>query len=356
MTPITPMGEGRQLILGIESSCDETAAAVVANGREVLSNVVFSQADEHAKFGGVVPEVAGRIHLDYIQPAIERALGDAEVALSDLTAIAVTAKPGLIGSLLVGLSAAKALSWTQNLPLVAVDHIEAHVYAAAMEAQADVRFPAIALVVSGGHTALYSVDSKFEMERIATTLDDAAGEAFDKVAWILGLAYPGGPSVSKLAESGDASAIRFPRYSPKTPPGGSGGVRPVGFSFSGLKTSVLYHVRGGDALQPTPPAEAIADRADIAASFQEAVADSLVTQTLRAAQQAGIDQVLVAGGVACNQRLRALMHEKAQEKGIRAFFPSPAYCTDNAVMIAGLGWQRFQAGQLADLHLDAAPR
>ncbi len=348
--------ESRSLVLGIESSCDETAAAVVANGREVLSNVVFSQADEHAKFGGVVPEVAGRIHLDSIEPAIQQALDDAGVTLADLSAIAVTAKPGLIGSLLVGLSAAKAIAWTRDLPLVAVDHIEAHVYAATMEAQADVRFPAIALVVSGGHTALYSVGSTFEMERVATTLDDAAGEAFDKVAWILGLAYPGGPSVSKLAESGQAAAIRFPRYSPKTPPGGSGGVRPIGFSFSGLKTSVLYHVRGGDALQPTPPPEEIEDRADIAASFQEAVVDSLVTQTLRAAGQAGIDQVLVAGGVACNQRLREVMHKEAKEKGIRAFFPSPAYCTDNAVMIAGLGWQRFQAGRVADLHLDASPR
>ncbi len=346
----------RSLVLGIESSCDETAAAVVADGREVLSNVVFSQADEHAKFGGVVPEIAGRLHLDSIEPAITQALGDAGVTLADLSAVAVTAKPGLIGSLLVGLSAAKAIAWTQDLPLVAVDHIEAHVYAATMEAQADVRFPAVALVVSGGHTALYSVGSTFEMERIATTLDDAAGEAFDKVAWILGLAYPGGPSVSALAESGQRSAIRFPRYSPKTPPGGSGGDRPIGFSFSGLKTSVLYHVRGGDALQPTPPADQIEDRADIAASFQEAVVDSLVTQTLRAASQAGIDQVLVAGGVACNRRLREVMHERAAEKGVRAFFPSPAYCTDNAVMIAGLGWQRFQAGRVADLHLDAAPR
>ena len=270
--------------------------------------------------------------------------------------MAVTAKPGLIGSLLVGLSAAKAIAWTQDLPLVAVDHIEAHVYAATMEAEAKVRFPAIALMVSGGHTALYSVSSTFEMERIATTLDDAAGEAFDKVAWILGLAYPGGPSVSKLAESGHRAAIRFPRYSPKTPPGGSGGIRPIGFSFSGLKTSVLYHVRGGDALQPTPPPEAIADRADIAASFQEAVVDSLVTQTLRAADQAGVDQVLVAGGVACNQRLREVMHDRAGKGGIRAFFPSPAYCTDNAVMIAGLGWPRFQSGHVAGLHLDASPR
>lgn len=346
----------RELVLGIESSCDETAASVVANGHEVLSNVVFSQAAEHAKFGGVVPEVAGRLHLDSILPAIRQALVDASVGLDDLSAIAVTARPGLIGSLLVGLSAAKALAWTRGIPLVAVDHIEAHVYAATMESQADVRFPCIALVVSGGHTALYAVRSPREMERIATTLDDAAGEAFDKVAWMLGLPYPGGPTVSKLAESGNPDAIRFPRYSPKTPPGGRGGVRPIGFSFSGLKTSVLYHIRGGDALSPTPEPEAIENRADIAASFEEAVADSLVTQTLRAASQAGIEQVLVAGGVACNRRLRSLMAARAEEMGIRAFFPSPAYCTDNAVMIAGLGWQHFHAGELADLHLDASPR
>ncbi|QDV09693.1 tRNA N6-adenosine threonylcarbamoyltransferase [Planctomycetes bacterium Poly30] len=346
----------RQLVLGIESSCDETAAAVVADGRDVLSNVVFSQAAEHAKFGGVVPEVAGRIHLDSIAPAIQQALDGAGIGLADLSAVAVTARPGLIGSLLVGLSAAKAISWTRGLPLVAVDHIEAHVYAATMESQADVRFPCIALVVSGGHTALYSVGSPRRMERIATTLDDAAGEAFDKVAWMLGLPYPGGPAISKLAESGNPEAIRFPRYTPKTPPGGSGGPRPIGFSFSGLKTAVLYHIRGGDALNPTPAPEAIEDRADIAASFEEAVADTLVTQTLRAAEQAGIDQVLVAGGVACNRRLRALMASRAEKKGIRSFFPSPAYCTDNAVMIAGLGWQHFHAGDVADLHLDAAPR
>ena len=348
--------ESRSLVLGIESSCDETAAAVVEAGHDVLSNVVMSQASEHAKYGGVVPEVAGRIHLDAILPAIDQALSDAGKTASDLAAIAVTARPGLIGSLLVGLSAAKALSWTYGLPIVDVDHIEAHVYAATMESPDEVEFPCMALVVSGGHTALYRVESALSMERIATTLDDAAGEAFDKVAWILGLEYPGGPSVSKLAESGQRDAIAFPRYSPKTPPGGSGGKRPVGFSFSGLKTSVLYHVRGGDALAPTPPAEEIADRADVAASFQEAVCDSLVTQTLRAAKQSGIRQVLVAGGVACNQRLRALMAERAEAAGIRSFFPSPAYCTDNAVMIAGLGWKRLEAGLAADLYLDASPR
>ena len=342
-----------ELVLGIESSCDETAAAVVAGGLRVLSNVIHSQAAEHAKFGGVVPEVAGRSHLDAILPAIDEALADAGVGLEDLAAIAVTARPGLIGSLLVGLSAAKALSWTTGLPLVDVDHIQAHVYAATMESPEAVQFPCVALVVSGGHTALYAVESPLALERIATTLDDAAGEAFDKVAWLLGLEYPGGPSVARLALEGRPDAIRFPRYTPKR---AAGEAKKVGFSFSGLKTSVLYHLRGGDALQPTPPPEAIADRADVAASFQEAVVDSLVTQTLRAASQRGVAQVLVAGGVACNLRLREVMHERGAAEGIRAFFPSPACCTDNAVMIAGLGWRRFEAGLTAGLDLDASPR
>jgi len=346
----------RDLVLGIESSCDETAAAVVRAGREVRSNVVVSQAALHAEFGGVVPEVAGRSHLEAIGGVIDSALHEAGVTLDDLAAVAVTARPGLIGSLLVGVSAAKALAWTSGLPLVDVHHIEAHVYAATMESPEEVRFPCVALVVSGGHTALYDVQSPLEMELIVSTLDDAAGEAFDKVAWILGLSYPGGPSISALAEEGDPAAIRFPRYSPKTPPGGAAGPKPVGFSFSGLKTAVLYHVRGGDALRPTPPPDRIPDRADIAASFQEAVCETLVTQTLRAADQRGARQVLVAGGVACNQRLRALMTERAAATGVRAFFPSPAHCTDNAVMIAGLGWERLRAGRTADLGLDAAPR
>lgn len=346
----------RDLILGIESSCDETAAAVVRAGREVLSNVVVSQAAIHAEFGGVVPEVAGRSHLEAIGPTVRQALEHAGASLDDLAAVAVTARPGLIGSLLVGLSAAKALAWSRGLPLVDVHHIEAHAYAATMEAPEEVRFPCIALVVSGGHTALYRMESALQMELIVSTLDDAAGEAFDKVAWILGLSYPGGPSVSALAGEGDPCAIRFPRYQPKTPPGGKGGPKPIGFSFSGLKTAVLYHVRGGDALNPTPPPEQIPDRADIAASFQEAVCETLVTQTLRAAEQHGFDQVLVSGGVACNRRLRELMAQRAASRGVRAYFPSPAYCTDNAVMIAGLGWQRLRAGLVADLGLDAAPR
>jgi len=340
-------GSGSQLILGIESSCDETAAAVVRAGREVLSNVVHSQAAEHAVFGGVVPEIAGRSHLDAILPAIDEALDAAGVTLDDLAGIAVTVQPGLIGSLLVGLSAAKGLALTRDKPLIGVHHIEAHVYAAAMELEAP-PWPALALVVSGGHTALYHARSATHLERITSTLDDAAGEAFDKVAHLLGLSYPGGPSVSRCALEGDPKAVPFPRYRAK-----DGG---PGFSFSGLKTAVLYHLRGGDALAPTPAPEDIEGRADIAASFQEAVVDTLILNTKKALAYTDADTVLVAGGVACNQRLREKMAAEEAAGGLRAVFPSPAYCTDNAVMIAGLGWERFQAGERAALGLDASPR
>ena len=342
------------LVLGIESSCDETAAAVVADGYDIRSSIVHSQVAEHAKFGGVVPELAGRSHLEQIVPTLQRALETAGVTLDDIDAIAVTNRPGLIGSLLIGLSAAKALALTRGLPLVPVHHIEAHVHAATMESlrgsngRAEFPWPAVALVVSGGHTALYRVDSALSMRRIAATLDDAAGEAFDKVAWLLGLGYPGGPTVSKLAEQGDPRAIDFPRYRPK-----DGG---LGFSFSGLKTAVLYHLRGGDALAPTPPPESIVGRADVAASFQEAVVDSLATQTLRAAEREGVDTVLVAGGVACNTRLREVLAARAAKVGVRAHFPAPKYCTDNAAMIAGLGYELLRAGLTADLSVDAAAR
>lgn len=341
-----------ELVLGIESSCDETAAAVVRAGREILSSEVDSQVAEHAQYGGVVPEVAGRSHLRAILPVIDRALERANVSLDELGAIAVTAKPGLIGSLLVGLSTAKALAFARGLPLVAVDHIEAHVYAAGMGLPR-APWPCVALVVSGGHTALYHARSPLEIERLAGTLDDAAGEAFDKVAHMLGLPYPGGPSVSKLAESGDARRFEFPRYRPRvergeTPP------RFPAFSFSGLKTAVLYHVRGQNAQAPLPAPEAIPEREHVAASFQEAVVDALVEPTVRAALELGLEDVLVGGGVACNRRLREKLAAAAAARGLRAHFPPPAFCTDNAAMIAGLGWQRWKAGAVADLALDAA--
>jgi N6-L-threonylcarbamoyladenine synthase len=345
------------LILGIESSCDDTAAAVVAGGREVLSSMVVSQAAEHARFGGVVPEVAGRSHLRAILPVVDAALEQAGVGLQDLDALAVTRCPGLIGSLLVGLSAAKALAWCRGLPLLTVDHIEAHVYSAAMEypRERPGPWPCVALVVSGGHTSLYCARSPLELELLASTLDDAAGEAFDKVAHLLGLPYPGGPSVSRLATEGDPARIAFPRYSPR-PRRGQAAPRFPPFSFSGLKTAVLYHLRGQDALASTPEPEAIEDRAHVAAAFQEAVVDSLVGPTLAAARELGLERVLVVGGVACNRRLREKLGAAATAAGLESWFPSPAYCTDNAAMVAGLGWQHLQAGLLAPLDSDASPR
>ena len=335
------------LVLGIESSCDETAAAVVSDGRQILSSVVHSQASLHAQFGGVVPEIAGRSHLAQILPVVDGALEKAGTTLDEIGCIAVTTRPGLIGSLLVGVSAAKALAWPRGLALVGVHHIEAHVYAATMERE-ESPYPCLALVVSGGHTALYRARSPLELELLGTTRDDAAGEAFDKVAYLLGLGYPGGPQVSKLAEQGDAHAVKLPSYRSRE--------AAPSFSFSGLKTAVLYHVRGQDASRPLPPPEAIPDRADVAASFEQAVVDSLVEECLRTARREGLPRILVAGGVACNKRLRAEMTRRAAAEGMLAVFPSPAYCTDNAVMIAGLGYELLAAGRIADLALDAASR
>jgi len=241
---------------------------------------------------------------------------------------------------------AKALAWVRGLPLACVDHVEAHVYSAAMEC-AQSPYPCLALVVSGGHTALYRAQSPLELSRIASTRDDAAGEAFDKVAHLLGLGYPGGPAVAELAEQGDPRRYAFPRYRPR---GGAA------FSFSGLKTSVLYHLRGQDALAPTPPPEQIPDRADVAASFQEAAVDSLVEPTVAAALEAGLERVLVTGGVACNARLREKMSEAATRAGLECVFPSPAYCTDNAAMVAGLGYHHLRAGRIASLDADASAR
>jgi N6-L-threonylcarbamoyladenine synthase len=333
-------------VLGIESSCDETAAAVVRAGREILSSVVHSQVAEHAPFHGVVPEIAGRSHLRALMPAIDAALDQAGVALDELEAVAVTHRPGLIGSLLVGLSAAKALAFARGLALVGVHHIEAHAYAAAMEHE--VEFPVLALVVSGGHTALYRMDSPTELAPLAETLDDAAGEAFDKVASLLGLPYPGGPAVAELACVGDPRAFALPRYRPK-----DGG---LGFSFSGLKTAVLYAIRGQDASRPGPAPEAIPRRADLAASFQEAVVDVLVAQALAAARAEGLRTITVTGGVACNRRLRERMTAAAAEQGLSTVIPSPRYCTDNAAMIAGQGWHLLRAGRTAGLDLDAVAR
>ena len=339
----SPPTEGTGLVLGIESSCDETAAAVVQRGRCILSSVVRSQIEEHAPFHGVVPELAGRSHLRHILPVIDEALAKADVELSRLDAIAVTHRPGLIGSLLVGLSAAKALAFARGLPLVGVDHIEAHAYSPALEHE--VEYPVLALVVSGGHTALYRMSSPTAIEKLAETLDDAAGEAFDKVASMLGLSYPGGPSVARLALEGRPDAHAFPRYRPRDG-------RP-GFSFSGLKTSVLYTLRGQDATAPPGSLGPRPRLADVAASFQEAVVDALVAQTLLAARTQELRTIAVTGGVACNVRLRERMTEEARALGLRAVFPSPALCSDNAAMIAGQGWHLLRAGRVAGWDLDA---
>ncbi len=332
-------------VLGIESSCDETAAAVVRNGTEILSSFVSSQVALHAPFGGVVPEIASRSHMNVIHQVIQQALKQAGLEEKQIDAIAVTHRPGLIGSLLIGLTAAKTLAYYHKKPLVGVHHVEAHIYSTAME-NPRLQYPFISLVVSGGHTTLYLAKSPLEHEVLGETVDDAAGEAFDKVAALLGLSYPGGPSIEKEAQQGNARKIAFPI--PKV------GSQALDFSFSGLKTAVLYHIRGQDGKRPKP--ENIPDRADVAASFQETVVESLVRRTLEAANKYGQRQIAVGGGVACNQRLRDRMKQAAGEAGMEAFFPSKALCLDNAAMIAGLGYHLLQEGRRDTLALDASAR
>ncbi len=332
------------LVLGIESSCDETAAAVVRDGRAVLSSFVASQASLHAPYRGVVPEIASRSHLLAIVPAIEAALRDAGVAPEDLDAVAVTTRPGLIGSLLVGLTAAKSFAWFHGLPIVGVDHLAAHIYAATMEGD-PVVLPAIALVASGGHTALYDYRSPADFEAIGSTLDDAAGEAFDKVSALLGLGYPGGPAIERVAAGVDPRTAGF-----KTPRAGDG---PFDFSFSGLKTAVRYRVRPPGAAVPR---EISADEAaSLAAGFQHAAVEHLARVTHAAARSRGAETVLVGGGVACNRRLRERMADLCAEDGRGLRVPRPALCADNAAMIAGLGSALFLSGVRSGLDLGALP-
>jgi N6-L-threonylcarbamoyladenine synthase len=334
-----------QLILGIESSCDETAAAVVRNGREPLSSVVHSQIDEHAAWGGVVPEIAGRSHLRAIVPAIETALREANCSRHDLTGIAVTVRPGLLGSLLVGVTAAKSLAWAWEKPLIPVHHIEAHVYAALMSVETW-QFPYITLVVSGGHTSLYRTDSPLHHSLLGATRDDAAGEALDKAAAMLGLGYPGGPAVQEAATGGDSKAFEFKRPMLERDS--------LEFSFSGMKTALLYKLKGPGGKRTDPTLPESDDLSGMAASFESAVMDTLIRKCLRAAKLHGIPRILIGGGVACNRRLRVMMAEKAAKARVEAIFARAEHCTDNAVMIAGLGHARLQAGQCADLLLDVA--
>ena len=333
-------------ILGIETSCDETSAAVVADGRHVLSSVVASQDELHAKYGGVVPEIASRAHIQRINPVIAQALDRSGLAPSDLSAIAVANRPGLIGSLLIGLSAAKTLAWAWDKPLIDIDHVHAHMYAACLdtELKTPLPFPAIALVVSGGHTSLYSCPGPLALTQLGSTIDDAAGEAFDKVATILQLGYPGGPLIDKISKQGNPQAVDFPRSWM--------GKHSLDFSFSGIKTAVLYHVRGQN---PKAPKVHLDDqsRADIAASFQQAAVDVLVGKTMLALSQQGLNRVILGGGVCANSALRAAMQRACQKAGADLFLAPLSYCTDNAAMVAGLAYHKFRANLFADLSLTA---
>lgn len=331
------------LILGIESSCDETSAAVVADGRHVLSNIVASQDDLHAKFRGVVPEIASRAHLERINLIIDEALAAANVTLNDIDAVAAVNRPGLIGSLLIGFTAGKTIAWAANKPLIAVNHLCAHAYAAMMPVD-DRPLPAVALIVSGGHTSLVYFRTPTDFEKIGQTQDDAAGEAFDKVASVLDLAYPGGPIIDRLAKTGNPRAVDFPRT--------WFGRESLDFSFSGLKTAVLYHVRGNHLDRPDSSHLRESQKADIAASFQAAVIDVLVKKTVRACRAKNANTVLVGGGVAANSGLRAAMAETCEKEGLRCLLADRKLCTDNAAMVAGLAATMFVPGHIDSLDLD----
>ena len=325
------------LILCIESSCDETAAAVIRDGREVLSNIVASQVDVHARYGGVVPELASRKHVEAVSVVINTALEEAGITLGEIEGIGVTRGPGLVGALLVGLSVAKAMAWALDIPLAAVHHMEGHILAPFLEDPP--AFPFLALAVSGGHTHLYRVDGIGNYRIVGQTLDDAAGEAYDKVAKLLGLGYPGGALIDKLAGQGNREAIAFPRPMLHKPN--------FNFSFSGLKTAVMQHVESVN--------HCIDERhmTDIAASFQEAMVEVLTLKTLRAATQEGLGQIVVAGGVACNSGLRQRFHELAGAQGAQIYFQSPSLCGDNAAMLGVPADYYLENGQHADNEVNA---
>jgi N6-L-threonylcarbamoyladenine synthase len=363
-TPPVPTIIFMAMILGIESTCDETAAAVVCDGTRVLSSVVSSQVELHAKYRGVVPEIASRAHIENILPVIREAVATAGVSMEELDAIAVAHRPGLVGSLLIGVTAAKTLAWAMGKPLVAVDHVQAHLYSVVLEESerepggsaagstdgeaarlsSQPSFPGIGMVCSGGHTALYRADSWSDITMIGSTIDDAVGEAYDKVAAILGLGYPGGPIIDRLAADGNPNAIKFPRTLLAR--------ESLDFSFSGLKTAVLYHVRGVPSKRDpqatkSPPTQA--QIIDIAASFQAACIDTIVKKLHRAMDQFTAKSIIIGGGVSANRGLRGALSKFP----VPVYFPPLAYCTDNAAMIAGLADVQYRAVNFAGLDLDA---
>jgi N6-L-threonylcarbamoyladenine synthase len=327
------------MVLGIESSCDETAAAVVADGARIVSSVVASQDAIHAPYGGIVPELASRRHLEVVVPVVERALAEARLGLGDVDGIAVTQGPGLVGSLLVGCSVAKSLAYAHRRPLVGVNHLEGHIFAARLDSD-PLEYPFLALVVSGGHTALYHARAPLAYELVGQTRDDAAGEAFDKVAKLLDLGFPGGPVIQRTAETGDPAAISFPlaHMTDQAPD----------FSFSGIKTSVSLHVKRHRPLSSSHVA-------DVAASFQAAVVKMLVRKTVKAALRLGVKRLILTGGVAANAPLRAALAADAGEHGIAIRIPPIRLCTDNAAMIAAAGTAHLLAGARADLRMNAIP-
>ncbi|MBM7624049.1 tRNA (adenosine(37)-N6)-threonylcarbamoyltransferase complex transferase subunit TsaD [Sporohalobacter salinus] len=328
------------LILGIESSCDETSAAVVKEGREVLSNIIASQVDWHRKFGGVVPEIASRKHVELINPVIEEALEEAGISFSDLSAVAVTYGPGLVGGLLVGIAAAKSIAYANQIPFIPINHIEGHIYSNFI-AHKNLEPPLVCLTVSGGHTDLLYFKELGDYQILGRTRDDAAGEAFDKIAKVLGLGYPGGPIIDDLAEKGDSTAIDFPRPLLKKDN--------YDFSFSGLKTSVLNYINN----QKQRGKEI--EEANLAASFQQAVVDILTTKIIKAVKEKRVDNVILAGGVASNNQLRAELEAKLAKLNVGLYFPPLKLCTDNAAMISSVGYYHYQQGIKGEYDLNAEP-
>jgi N6-L-threonylcarbamoyladenine synthase len=335
MSGQTPTVDESTLVLGIETSCDETAAALVLGGYDVVSNVVSTQVDLHSDFGGVVPEIASRAHLDVLNPVIARAIVEAGIDEERIDAVACTVGPGLIGALLVGVSAAKALAMAWDVPFVGVNHMEAHLYAASLE-DPTLEFPLLVMLVSGGHTMLVEMQDHGRYRLVGQTIDDAAGEAFDKVARFLDLGYPGGPAIDAAALDGDPEAIRFPRAMMDDG---------YDFSFSGLKTSVMNYVRK----HPDVSSQ------DVAASFQAAVVDVLVTKARRAAAEIGATGIVLGGGVAANSLLREQVLDACERDGIQGFLPSRSMCTDNAAMIAATGWHRLRSDGPTPLDVGATP-